>query len=112
LIKFRSLTPQHRRAEEAKGFFDQAFIQEYLDSQWKSEVHNKKWFEILYGFYEKRELLDAAQVQKVARRLEAFKSAIEEVQRPFQALRFDFKKYPFEVALFPEDAREVVGWES
>lgn len=83
-----------------------------MDRKWANEVHNKKWFVILYDLYVKKQEygLTEEQVQKVLRKLDEFKKVIERISFPNAALWMDLKKYHFEAVTIPENAVAADGW--
>lgn len=105
LVEFRSLDKYAQRKSESDGFFQQPFLQEFLEDKWKAELHNRSTFLWAHELY--MTMPEGDEKDKIEVKLKQFKNAIEKTDHPYLALHIDFTKYPFTNSLVPVGATQV-----
>ena len=93
-IEFHTFRSNDKVSEDVnREFYKQQFVQDYLETKWEHELYNRDAFLRLYEIFAH---CDPDDKDALCQKLAQFKRKIMENHRPYQALRIDFSKYPFD----------------
>lgn len=89
LVEYRGLSDFDKRKEPK--FWDQEFLQKYLEVKYEIEGYNRDQFLWLWDLFQ----IEKDEVRKavIRRKLIEFKTAIQNTDHPLKSLRIDFSKY-------------------
>jgi len=91
LVSYRNSTQYAKDKAIDAGFFQQQFIEAYLDKKWKAELYNRDTLIWLCTIY--KEEVDHEKLDKIRKKADEFKSFINRYNHPYRALIFDYRKY-------------------
>lgn len=91
MISYRNLTETGKIEKQKKGFFEQEFIENYLNQKWKVELYNRDSFYQLYELLAK----NPDKAHEITQKLNQFKQAILKTVTPYSVLTINFSKFEY-----------------